>query len=192
MIACFAPNYSNLFMGAWEETFVYSDLNIYLDKIIWWGRYIDDIILLWSGSETELLQFHSYLNNTNRNLKLSLDFSLSEINFLDLKISKDVNGDLHTSIFRKSTDRNTILRADSFHPSCLIDNIPFGQFQRLKRICDSEEDFERKAEDMSQRFKTRGYQQKTISRAYSKAKCLPREQLLAPKQKNPQNSNLQV
>ena len=42
---------------------------------------------------------------------------------------------------------------------------------------------------MSQRFKTRGYQQKTISRAYNKAKCLPREQQLASKQKNPQNSN---
>ncbi len=183
MGACFAPNYSNLFMGAWEETFVYSDLNIFLDKIIWWGRYIDDIILLWSGSETELLLFHSYLNNTNRNLKLSLDFSSSEINFLDLKISKDVNGDLHTSIFRKPTDRNTILRADSFHPPWLTDNIPLGQFQRLKRICDSEEDFEKNAQDMTQRFRARGYQHKTIFRAYNKAKCLPREQLLAPKQK---------
>lgn len=74
MGACFALNYSNLFMGAWEETFVYCNLNIFLDKIIWWGRFIDDIILLWSGSETELLSFHSYLNNTNRNVKLSLDF----------------------------------------------------------------------------------------------------------------------
>ncbi len=32
MGACFAPNYSNLFMGAWEETFVYSDLNIFWTK----------------------------------------------------------------------------------------------------------------------------------------------------------------
>ena len=47
MGARFAPNYSNVFMGAWEGTFVYSDLNIYLNNIIWWGRYIDDIILLW-------------------------------------------------------------------------------------------------------------------------------------------------
>lgn len=189
MGACFAPNYSNLFMGVWEETFVYSDLNVFLDKIIWWGRYIDDIILLWSGSKTELLSFHSYLNNTNRNLKLSLDFSPSEINFLDLKISKDGNGDLHTSIFRKPTDRNTILRADSFHPPWLTDNIPFGQFQRLKRICDSEEDYEKNALDMTQRFKARGYQHKTVFRAYNKAKCLPREQLLAPKQKEEQNSD---
>lgn len=75
MGACFAPNYKNLLMGAWEETFLYSDLNIFLDKMIWWGIYFDDIIQLWSGSETELLLFYSYLNNTNSNLKLSLDLS---------------------------------------------------------------------------------------------------------------------
>lgn len=40
------------------------------------------------------------------------------------------------------TDSNTILRADSFHPPWLIENIPFGQFQRLKLICDSEDVFE--------------------------------------------------
>ncbi len=74
MGACFAPNHSNLFMGLWEETFVYSNLNVYVEKIMRWGRYIDDILLLWSGSGTELLQFHAYLNSSNNNLKLSLDF----------------------------------------------------------------------------------------------------------------------
>lgn len=37
MDACFAPNYSNLFMGLWEETFVYSNKNLYLDKMTWVG-----------------------------------------------------------------------------------------------------------------------------------------------------------
>lgn len=43
-------------------------------------------------------------------------WSLAWIHFLDLKIFKDDNGDLHTSTFRKPTDRNTTLRADSFNP----------------------------------------------------------------------------
>lgn len=136
--------------------------------------YIDDIILRRSGSREELLQFHSYLNNINKNLKLSLEFSSSEINFLDLKIFKDINGDLHTSIFRKPTDRNAIFRADSFHPPWLIENIPFGQFQRLKRISNTEEDFNSNAQDMSQRFIKRGYKQQTICKALDKAKCLPK------------------
>lgn len=76
MGACFAPNYSNLFMGLWEETFVYSSLNQFVNKIVRWGRYIDDILLIWSGSQQELLQFHAYLNNPNS--KLSLDFFINK------------------------------------------------------------------------------------------------------------------
>lgn len=128
---CFTPNYGNLFMGFWEEKFAYSSLNVYRGKIIWWGRYIDDVLLLWSGAETELLQFHSYLNSTDQdfNLKLSLDYSRSEIHFLDLKISKDEHGDLHISIFRKPTDLNTKLRADRFQPPWMIKIYPVVTFR---------------------------------------------------------------
>ena len=91
--------------------------------------------------------------------------------------AKDTNGDIHTSIFRKSSDRNTILRADSFHPSSLINNIPFGQFQRLRRICDSDNDFELQATDMHQRFSQRGYRRKNLNQAYNKAKSLERRNL---------------
>lgn len=153
----------------WGKKFVYSDLNIFLDKIIWWGRYIDDVLLLWSGSHEELIQFHSYLNNTNKNLKLSLKFSKSEIAFLDLKIYKDDKGDLHTTIYRKPTDRKTIFRVDSFHPPWLLNNIPYGQFQRLRRICNDDTNFEYHAKEMGQRFKTRGYKDDVISTAYQKA-----------------------
>ncbi len=78
-------------------------------KIVWWGRYIDDIILFFSGSEEELLDFNVYVNNLNENLKLSLEYDPKVINFLDLQISKDDQGYLHTSIFRKKTHRNTVL-----------------------------------------------------------------------------------
>ncbi|KAJ0060014.1 hypothetical protein NL108_018667 [Boleophthalmus pectinirostris] len=189
MGACFAPNYANLYLSFWEENYVFSNLNNLRDKILWWGRYIDDVILLWSGSEQELLQFHSYLNNTNVNIKLSLDYSLSEIHFLDLNIYKDLDGDLHSTIFRKLTDRNTILKADSFHPPWLLQNIPYGQFQRLRRICDTESNFEKNAQDMSCRFKNRGYTDSTLSLAYNRAKSLNREELLTQKPKKNVSTN---
>ena len=189
MGACFAPNYANLYMGFWEDKFVFSDLNVFRDKILWWGRYIDDVLLLWSGSEQELLDFHSYLNNTNENLKLSLDYSLSEINFLDLKILKSSEGNLHSTIFRKPTDRNTILKADSFHPPWLLENIPYGQFQRLRRICDTDSSFETNAVDMTQRFKDRGYTNRSVFSAYSRAKSLKREELLIQKPKQNEKPN---
>ncbi|XP_048085618.1 uncharacterized protein LOC125284521 isoform X2 [Alosa alosa] len=109
----------------------------------------------------------------------------TSINFLDLKICVDTEGGLHTSIYRKPTDRNTILRADSFHPANLISNIPYGQFQRLRRICDSDNDFEVQSTDIYERFKQRGYKDKTLNRALTKTKSTERANLFKPKPKKP-------
>lgn len=104
MGACFAPNYANLFLGQWEEQHIFSSNSPFKEKIVWWGRYIDNVILFFSGSEKELLDFHAYVNSLNVNLKLSLEYNLEVINFLDLRILRNNHGDLHTSIFRKTTD----------------------------------------------------------------------------------------
>lgn len=134
------------------------------------------------GSEQQLRDFHHFLNTTNPNIKLSLEYSNASINFLDLTISVDPAGLLHTTIYRKTTDRNTILRANSFHPSSLVSNIPFGQFQRLRRICDLRSDFDTQAKTMYERFKKRGYKEKTLKKAWVKAKTTERSTLL---KKNP-------
>lgn len=124
-----------------------------------------------------MLAFHTYLNNTNVNLKLILDFSYTQISVLDINIFKGSNEELHTTIFRKETDRNTILRADSFHPKWMTENIPFAQFQRFKRICDKEEDFNIRAQDMTQRFKERGYKNRVINKANDKVRNISRDEL---------------
>lgn len=48
-----------------------------------------------------MLTFQSHLNTTNVHLKLSLDFLFTQIYFLDLKISKDNEGKLHTTFLEK-------------------------------------------------------------------------------------------
>ncbi len=106
-------------------------------------------------STVHFLDFHEYINSINDNVGLSLEYNQSEIMFLDL--SKYHNGNIHTSIYRKSSDCDTILRADSFHPSSLITNIPLGQFQRLRGICDCDDEFDQQAINIYQRLKQRGY-----------------------------------
>ena len=106
----YAPSYANLFLGVWEDKFIRSPVNPYRDKIKWFGRYIDDLIFFMQCEEHEVLDFHKYLNNTNKSLKLSLEYSKRDISFLDLRIMKTDDGDLHTTIYRKVTDRNTMLR----------------------------------------------------------------------------------
>lgn len=181
MGACFSPSYAGLFMGKWEEDVVFTNDNIFKDKIRWWARYIDDVILWWDGNENELLAFHSYLNAANQNIKLSLDYSKEKINFLDLEIYKDEDGYLHTSIFRKEAHKNTVLHAKSFHPPSLIKNIPFGQFQRLRRICDDSRDYDLKSKEMYGRFVQRGYSSNTLNMALERANSIERSSLLTRK-----------
>lgn len=80
--------------------------------------------LLWLWTET--VGFPCINNWTNKNLKLSLEYDQTEINFLDWKIAKDDQSNLHTSIYRKGMDRNTI--------QWLFNKIPFGQFQWLRHV----------------------------------------------------------
>lgn len=101
-----------------------------------------------------------------------------KIILLSLTLFKDDHGALHTSVFRKPTDRNTILHARSFHPKWLKENVPYGQFQRVRRICDLDNSFECKAKEMTSRFKERGYKNTTLQEAYSRAKSANRISLL--------------
>ena len=129
------------------------------------------------------MSFHHYLNGVNSNIKLSIEYSQERIQFLDLELSKTADGDLHTSIYRKETHKNTLLHANSFHPSGLKNNIPYGQFQRLRRICDVDDDYNVKSVDMGKRFEERGYSRNVIDLANNKASELDREKLLERKPK---------
>lgn len=178
MGSCFSPNYACLFLGLWESQYILNACNPFYECITWYGRYIDDACMVFNGSEAQLLDFHRYVNSINPNIRLTLEYSLTSINFLDVTIYKDSEGKLHTTLFRKTTSRNTILRADSFHPPHLINNIPYGQFQRLRRICDNDSDFVSQADSMTRRFKERAYPSDVVEQAYTKARSIPRNTLL--------------
>ena len=91
----YAPSYANLFLGVGVEKFIWSSSNPYLEKIKWFGHYIDDLIFFMQCEEHVVLEFHKYLNNTNKSLKLSLEYSKKEINFLVMKITDDEDTTIH-------------------------------------------------------------------------------------------------
>lgn len=97
--------------------------------------------------------FYWYLNDINHNMKLSLDFSMTSINFWDLKIYVDAEGTLHTTVLY--TGRTPTEIPDSFHPTSLISNSPYRQFQRLRQIRNSDTDFETQSTEMYECFKQR-------------------------------------
>lgn len=176
-----APNYANLYMGFFENEFVLdSKVNPYFNNILMYQRYIDDVFILWKGDEESLRCFHRYLNSVNEHLNFTLDLDHSQISFLDVLVIKE-GENLHTDLYRKPTDRNTLLRGDSYHPSHLIKSLPISQFHRARRICSSDQLYTAQASDLTQRFHERRYRREWVDAASARFANATQDQCLTPK-----------
>lgn len=82
--------------------------------------------------------------------------------------------------FRKQTAANTLLHASSHHPRSLVGGIPVGQFQRIRRNCSTESDYQREADELYKRFRERCYLHRTLKRAKNIASEKMRSDLLKP------------
>ena len=85
------------------------------------------LFMTWVGSQQEFLEFMSDLNKKQPSIKFEFKYSQTKIEFLDILVYKDQNNVLQTTIYRKQTDRQNYLDAQSEHPKLLKDNIPYSQ-----------------------------------------------------------------
>ncbi len=70
---------------------------------------------IWSGTESELLEFHSLVNIKCSALTFTIEFHQEKMSFLDVPVLRNASG-IETTLYRKPTDRNTILHGQSYHP----------------------------------------------------------------------------
>ncbi len=80
---------------------------------------INNILLIFDGSETQLLDFHKFMNSINENFRSSIDFSQHSINYLDLTIFKGAEAQLHTTLFRKVLHATLSSEQTPFIPTIL-------------------------------------------------------------------------
>eukprot|EP00061_Rhincodon_typus_P005733 g25605.t1 len=106
-----APEYANIYMHRFEQSFVATQ-NL---RSMLYTRYIGDIFFLWTQGEESLKQLHSNINKFHPTIRLTMDYSLESVSFLDTCISIR-DGHLSTSLYCKATDNFTMLRFPSFHP----------------------------------------------------------------------------
>lgn len=123
MGAKYAPSVANIFLNRWEEEQVFSTTRRNLKL---YRRYIDDIVIVWRGTEEELQVFFDKINCNTYGISFSGSWNKQSINYLDLQIYKN-NGYLSTRTFFKSTDRNGYIPTSSCHHPQWIGNIPKGQ-----------------------------------------------------------------
>ncbi|KAM4034840.1 LOW QUALITY PROTEIN: uncharacterized protein ACNLHF_021544 [Anomaloglossus baeobatrachus] len=142
--------------------------------------FIDDIFILWKGSELELSQMVGELNRNDLGLFFTFEVNSSKLPFLDVLIEKSNEGNIVTSTHRKETATNSLLRWESGHPFALKKGIPKGQFSRIKRNCSNEEKCLLQFNDLENRFRERGYPNRVIKKAREEINGIGRPALLCP------------
>ena len=169
-----APSFANIFMGDFEEKFVY----FYKLKPIIWKWFIDDIFFIWTYGDKELNDFITHLNNCHDTIKFILEKSTEYANFLDITISTDPSGHLQTNLYCKPTDSHNYLMYSSEHPRHVLKGIPFLQFLRVRRICSTDSDFFQNCFMLSSHFIRRGYPKNLVLTALERASNLDRNDIL--------------
>ena len=111
-----APAYANIFMGEFEQKYMYPLIK---DKSILFLRYIDDILVVWIKSEKQLKNFMSELNQKHPSIKFDYKFACKQMELLDTVVYIDKRNKLQTTLFQKSSDCRNFLNAKSEHPYSL-------------------------------------------------------------------------
>lgn len=117
--------------------------------------------------------FRKWLNAIHPSIKFVGSFNRNQINFLDTYVYRNVNNHLAFKVYRKPTDKNALLHYSSCHSRRLVNNIPFGQYLRLKHNSSLPADFHKEELLLSNQLKSRGYPLKVIQKA--KEKTLERD-----------------
>ncbi|XP_078523015.1 uncharacterized protein LOC144792032 [Lissotriton helveticus] len=186
MGATCAPSLACLYVSKFEDKHIYNITAPFYENISEWGRYIDDIFFIWTGDMETLNDFLTWLNCGDVNLKFTSHVSKNCVEFLDI-IIKVTGGYLSVELYTKPTDRNSMLHFNSNHPASQKNNIPFGQFLRLRRNCTSMPDYDRHATILKEKFIERGYPKRMVRHAYKRAKYFNRETLFQPRDRTQKN-----
>lgn len=106
MGATCVPSYANVFLGLWEREISLTHQCPFMDMIYWWYSFH------LAGFRKRPDWIHEYVEyqlkkSQVKNIKLTLTYSDSSVEFLDTRISRDSDGWLQSDLHRKDTAVNS-------------------------------------------------------------------------------------
>lgn len=113
-------------MGYWEHTYLTAD-HPFAANIIYYGRYIDDIVIIWDGTLDGILTFVQYCNTNTLGLSFTHVADPETLAFLDLELCHD-NETIYAKNFIKPTAGNSFIHYTSCHHPRWVNNISRSQF----------------------------------------------------------------
>ncbi|KAJ1219113.1 hypothetical protein NDU88_006684 [Pleurodeles waltl] len=93
MVTCFAPSFMCMFLGWWEQQ-VSMDPDTFEDMYgpILWLRYLDDLFIMWKGTENSATEFVNKLRVNILNVEFTTNISREKVEFLDVEVTIVGNG----------------------------------------------------------------------------------------------------
>ena len=120
---------ANLYMESFEEQAIAS--SSHKPKI--WKRYVDDTFTILDRENVD--SFLQHLNNQQPSIRFTMETeSDSKLAFLDTAVSREPDGRLTTSVYRKPTHTDQYLAYDSHHPQSVKRGIVKCLYERAKRL----------------------------------------------------------
>lgn len=109
-----SPILSDIYMDNFEENILKTQLSN--KHILFWFRYVDDILVGFKGTDRQIDSFLQFLNSENPRIQFTLEIEENRsINFLDLNITHSNTG-LTFKVYRKPTFSDATIPADSCSP----------------------------------------------------------------------------
>ncbi|MCP4458425.1 MAG: hypothetical protein GY816_10445, partial [Cytophagales bacterium] len=132
---------------------------------IFYGRYIDDIIVI-TKSPTELQRFHQHMNNSCATLVTTINFTMEaeeggSLPFLDISISRSANR-LNFSVYRKKTHSDRYCHPHSSIPRSILSGIVKGMRYRAQKYCDTKDALTKEISHLDSTFLKNGYDHKIL------------------------------
>ena len=156
----FAPSFADIFMAKWEN----DALSKYPHSPLFYGRFLDDIFMIWTHGIEKFEEFLEILNSHHPTIKLKATISDTEVNFLDTTVYKPYSKStrLHTKVYFKPTDTHALLHKKSYHPKSTFRGIVKSQILRFRSICSTKEDFEHAWRTLSKALGSRNYSKRWL------------------------------
>ena len=173
-----APPFANLFLAALEERALASWEGTTPSL---WLRFLDDVLMLWTGGDRQLQDFLAHLNSQMHHINFTLQSSQESTTFMDLAVYKGhrfrKSGILDTKLHIKSTNPQTFLHFSSCHPPPTFATIIKGELLRALRSTSV-------VSQLLQKFLERGYPKQRFMKVADTLAFGQRQQLLTsqPKQ----------
>ena len=91
---------------------------------------------------------------------------------------------MSVDVFSKATNSFTYVLPSTCFPKSNIQNIPKGVALRLRRICDSDDKFEKRSKEYQNYFIARDYKRRKVRKQFSDIRNISREEAGQPKTQN--------